>query len=265
MKVGFIGTGNMGAALAKAVSATGLFSVSLYDKDEAKASLLANEIGAQFSPLSCLTSECDIIFLGVKPNILPSVLKELATGLKDRCDAMLVSMAAGVSLSTIEAYLGFSFPTVRIMPNTPVAYGKGMILYTPSASVSSKQEQAFTSMLSKAGLLDKIDERLMDAASAVSGCGPAFAFMFVEALADGGVAAGLPRDKAQLYAAQMLLGSATSVLQSGIHPGALKDAVCSPGGSTIEGVMALEDGGFRGVVSDAVIASFEKTKRLGKQ
>jgi len=264
MKVGFIGAGNMGGALARAVKASDGFRVYLFDKDTKKAEALASEIGASVATLESIGKSCDMIFLGVKPNIIPAVTKELSIYLKERENCTVVSMAAGVAIGKIQDALGFSAKIIRIMPNTPAAYGAGMILYTKSASVTKESEDSFKSALAYAGKLDYIEERLIDAGSAVSGCGPAFAYMFIEALADGGVAAGLPRDKAQLYAAQMLFGAATAALESGKHPGELKDAVCSPGGSTIEGVMTLEEGGFRGVVSDAVIAAYEKTLKLGK-
>ena len=156
-----------------------------------------------------------------------------------------------------------SCPVIRIMPNTPAAIGQGVVQV---CSLDTRQEDVdvFLSMIAHAGLVDLIPEPLMDAASAVSGCGPAFAFLFLEALADGGVACGLPRDKALSYAAQMLSGSANLVLKSGQHPGALKDAVCSPGGTTIQGVRALEEHGFRAAAMDAVIAAYQKIRTLGK-
>ena len=138
-----------------------------------------------------------------------------------------------------------------------------MIQYC-SANVTAEEEQEFLKLMAPAGRLDAVPEALIDAASSVSGCGPAWVYQFIEALADGGVACGLPRAKAQEYAAQMVLGSAKLVLESGRHPGELKDAVCSPGGSTIQGVRVLEEHGFRGAVTDAVIAAYDKTKEMGK-
>ena len=137
-----------------------------------------------------------------------------------------------------------------------------MILYDGNEKVSALKAEAFEKILSKCGKIDRIPENLIDAASAVSGCGPAFVYLFIEALADGGVLCGLPRDKALTYAAQTLKGAAEMVLETGTHPGALKDAVCSPGGTTIEGVKALEDGGFRANAMEAVIAAYEKTLKL---
>ncbi len=250
----------MGGALAKAVSRVSYADVRLYDKDTDKAKALAKEIAADAVALKDV-AECDYIFLGVKPNIISSVLGEISPLISER--TVLISMAAGVAIEKIEAALGGEHAVIRIMPNTPVAYGKGMILYTTSGSVSEDMVDKFIDFMKFAGTLDRIPERLIDAGSAVSGCGPAFVYMFIEALADGGVAAGLPRDKAMQYAAETVIGAATVVLESGEHPGALKDAVCSPGGSTIEGVLTLESGGMRGVVSDAVIAAYKKTKKLG--
>ena len=145
------------------------------------------------------------------------------------------------------------------MPNTPASIGEGMILYTCGEGVTSQEQEAFLSAMSGAGRLTALPENLIDAGSAVSGCGPAFVDLFIEALADGGVACGLPRPAAMELAAQMVAGSARLVLESGRHPGELKDAVCSPGGTTIQGVRALEQRGFRGSVMEAVIAAYEKT------
>lgn len=156
---------------------------------------------------------------------------------------------------------GVDCPVIRIMPNTPAAIGAGVVQYCGQGAAEEELD-SFAALIAPAGLVDPTPEELIDAASAVSGCGPAFAYLFIEALADGGVACGLPRDKAAAYAAQMLAGSARMVLESGKHPGALKDAVCSPGGTTIQGVRALEKGGFRSAAMEAVIAAYEKTVKL---
>ena len=176
---------------------------------------------------------------------------------------MLVSMAAGLTMEQISAMAGGAYPVIRIMPNTPCAVGAGVVLYDANSLVTSQELSAFTNALSGAGVLDRLEERLIDAGSAVAGCGPAFACLFLEALADGGVACGLPRQKALLYAAQMLEGTARLMLETGSHPGAMKDAVCSPGGSTIAGVHALERQGLRAAAMDAVIAAAEKNRALG--
>ena len=158
---------------------------------------------------------------------------------------------------------GRPYPVIRIMPNTPCAVGSGVILYDANEQVTPEELEKFATAMSGAGLLDRLEERLIDAGSAVAGCGPAFACLFLEALADGGVACGLPRQKAVVYAAQMLKGTASLLLETGQHPGAMKDAVCSPGGSTIAGVRKLEENGFRGAAMDAVIAALERTAELG--
>ena len=175
---------------------------------------------------------------------------------------VLCSMAAGLPIARIQEMAGEDFPVIRIMPNTPASVGEGMIQYC-SSNVTAEEEEAFCRLMAPAGRLDPVPENLIDAASCVSGCGPAWVYQFIEALADG-VACGLPRAKAQEYAAQMVLGSAKLVLESGRHPGELKDAVCSPGGSTIQGVRVLEEHGLRGAVTDAVIAAYNKTKEMGK-
>ena len=262
MKIGFIGAGNMGSALAKAAVKSGAL-VYIYDKDEEKAKLLANSLGASFKENSVIAAECDYIFLAVKPNIIPIAIKEISEGLNANSHGVLVSMAAGVAISKIEESKK-DYPIIRIMPNTPASVGAGLILWCRNALVSDSAISAFLEVMTPAGSLMEIEENKIDAASAISGCGPAFAYMFIEALADGGVECGLPRDAAQKLAAETLLGASKMVLESGKHPGELKDAVCSPGGSTIAGVAALEEGAFRATAASAVRASYEKTLKLGK-
>lgn len=264
-KIGFIGGGNMGGALAgAAVKTVGKESVLVVDRDEASTVACASRIGATAASYEQIARECRLIFLAVKPNLVATVADKLAPLTAGRQDLALVSMAAGVPLSTLGDLFGDDAHIIRIMPNTPAGVGEGMIVYACSASVSEEDKTAFTTAMSAAGKLDAIDECKIDAATGVMGCGPAYAYQFIEALADGGVACGLTRAQAQLYAAQTLLGAAQMVLSTGKHPGELKDAVCSPGGSTIQGVRVLEEGGLRGTVIDAVIAAYEKTQELGK-
>ena len=185
MKVGFIGCGNMGGALARAVASTGYAEVMLYDKDSLKAEALAEEISA-VAVAASKVAECDYVFIGVKPNMVSTVLGELSAKFKDT--SVIISMAAGVKIEKIKAAIARpEIGIIRIMPNTPVAYGEGMILY--SVDGADAAEDGFKKIMEKAGTLDKIPEALIDAGSAVSGCGPAFVYMFIEALADGGVAA----------------------------------------------------------------------------
>lgn len=261
MKYGFIGCGNMGGALAKALAKT-TTDVILSDPSDA-AKVLASDLGVMYGSNEEAVT-CDRLFLAVKPNILEGVLTKLRPGLAEH-KPTLISMAAGVSIAQIEAYAGTKLPIIRIMPNTPAAVGKGMITYCTNDLVNDETLADFLSDMSAAGSFDRLDEKLIDVATAVSGCGPAFMYMFIEAMADGAVACGLPRDKAQRYAAATMAGAAQMVLDTGIHPGALKDAVCSPGGSTIVGVRVLEEHGFRGAVMDCVEAAFRKSQDLGKK
>ncbi len=262
MKYGFIGCGNMGGALAKAAAAAvGGGQLLLTDADASKAEALAKALGAQAVALEQLAAECDYIIMGVKPQGMEAALKAQAAVQKKA--AVMVSMAAGLSLDRLAEMLPRKASWIRMMPNTPVQVGEGRILYTARAEQS--EIAGFCRLFEKAGKLYPIEERLMDAGSALSGCGPAFTYLFIEALADGGVACGLPRALAMELAAGTVLGSAATVLQSGRHPGDLKDAVCSPGGSTIEGVKALEENAFRAAAMEAVARAYERTKELGNK
>lgn len=263
--IGFLGCGNMGGAIARAVcKAVDPANVYLANRTAAKAEALAAELGCKTASNAEIAAHCDLVFLAVKPQMMEALLAPLQFTFNERADHfVLCSMAAGLPIARIQELAGEDYPVIRIMPNTPAAVGEGMIQYC-SANVTAEEEEAFCSVMAHAGRLDPIPESLIDAASCVSGCGPAWVYQFIEALADGGVACGLPRAKAQEYAAQMVLGSAKMVLESGQHPGALKDAVCSPGGSTIQGVRVLEEKGLRGAVFDAVLAAYDKTKEMGK-
>lgn len=261
---GFIGTGNMGGAFARAVSRTVDGSqLLLANRSPEKARLLAEELHARFADNSAVAWQADYIFLGVKPQMMKDLLDEIASLLAERKDRfILVTMAAGLTVRKIRELAGGEYPVIRIMPNTPVSVGEGMTLYACSPDVTPEETHLFLTACAGAGRFSLLPEHLMDAGSAVSGCGPAFADLFLEALADGGVACGLPRTQALEFAAQMLAGAAKLVLESGRHPGALKDAVCSPGGTTIQGVRKLEETGFRGSVMNAVIAAYDKTLEL---
>lgn len=262
-KIGFIGVGNMGGALARA-AALSSNTVYLSDKDTSKAQALADRIGALASSTQSIVAECDMIFLGVKPQMLAGVAEELKPTLVARKSPFcLVSFLAGVSLSRLAEVFG-DLPIIRMMPNTPASVGEGTIVWSANASVTDADKALYVETLAHAGMLDELDEHLIDAATAVMGCGPAYVYLFIEALADGGVKCGLPRAKALAYAEQMILGSAKLARESGKHPGELKDAVCSPGGSTVAGVATLEKGGFRGITIDAVESAYERTMELGK-
>lgn len=264
VKFGFIGCGNMGGSLARAICrAVNPKEVLLSDKASVKAQLLADELKCSYGDNAATAESAKYIFLGVKPQVMNVALNEISDILRNRNDRfVLVTMAAGVQISDIERMLLEQYPIIRIMPNTPVSKGKGMILYTANENVFMDELTEFVESLKYAGRVDRIDEGLIDAASAVSGCGPAFVYLFAEAMADAGVECGLPRQKALEYAAQTLSGAAELLLTTGKHPGVLKDEVCSPGGTTIAGVHSLEDNGFRGAVMSAVKAAYDKTRKL---
>lgn len=263
---GFIGTGNMGGALVKAVAKTvPPTDIMIANRTRAKADALAREVGCRV----CHNADVcwsDFIFLGVKPVMIGGVIDEIRDDLtgRDR-PAVLVSMAAAVSIDDIADMLGADYPIIRIMPNTPVSVGEGVILYTPNAQVSARDEEEFVKALSFAGKCVKIEEKLMDPAGALSGCGPAFVDLFMESLADGAVACGVPRATAVELAARTLMGSAKLLIESGKNPGQLKDEVCSPGGTTIAGVRVLEESAFRAASMNAVIAAYDKTLALKKK
>lgn len=266
MKFGFIGTGNMGGALCAAVcKAVGGENVAAADFFRDKAAAFCEANGCALSDNSELASKAKYLFLGVKPQMMADMLSGIRGTLAARKDRfVLVTMAAGLSIETIRSLAGGNYPLIRIMPNTSVRVGEGMIEYC-SADVESAEIEEFVSALRCAGRLDSLPESLIDAASAVAGCGPAFVYLFLEALADGAVECGLPRQKAQVYAAQTVLGAAKLALESGEHTGALKDGVCSPGGTTIAGVHALEDGAFRASVMNAVVRAYERTMELANK
>ncbi len=262
MKYGFIGCGNMGGALATALSKS-TKEIMLSDIDTDKAQKLANELGVKWGNNKTVISECDRVFFGVKPQVIGEMVSEIKDLLAQK-KTTVISMAAGVEIKKIEEHIGVSLPIIRIMPNTPVTVGKGVVLYCANSLVSDNDLNDFVNDMKYAGILDKLDEKLMDAGCSLSGCGPAFMYMFIEALADGAVACGLPRDKAIKYSAATMLGSAQMVLDTGIHPEELKDKVCSPAGSTIEGVKALENAGLRNAGIDAVVKAYKRNKELGK-
>ncbi|MBP3305251.1 MAG: pyrroline-5-carboxylate reductase [Oscillospiraceae bacterium] len=260
MKYGFIGCGNMGGAIARALARV-TRDFMLTDRS-GKVRSLAQELGGAYGT-NAEAAACDRVFLGVKPQMMAGVLGELQPILAEK-KPLLITMAAGLEIRKIEEMAGIRLPVIRIMPNTPVSAGKGVILYCRNDLVDDATLSQVLSDLRFAGMLDPLDEKLIDAACAVSGCGPAYVYMFLEAMADGAVACGVPREKALRYAAATLSGAAELALTTGKHPGELKDAVCSPGGSTIAGVKALEEKGFRGAVMDAVAAAYRRNQELGK-
>jgi len=262
---GFIGTGNMGGALVRAVCRRVPGErVFLSNRTHTKAAALASELGCMAEVSNqAVASKTTYIFLGVKPQGMAEMLADIAPTLRSRKDRfVLVNIAAGWGIEDIQAMAGANYPVILLKPNTPAAVGEGMSLYLSSPEVTQTEEAVFLDALEASGRLSPLPEKLMDIGGVLAGCGPAFVDLFIEALADGGVACGLSRAQAVEFAAQMVAGSARLVLESGKHPGELKDAVCSPGGVTIQGVRQLEASGFRSAVMEAVIAAYEKNRSL---
>ncbi len=261
MKYGFIGCGNMGSAIARALCRE--TTDILISGRSGGSREFAKELGLPYGEPMEVARQCDRIFLAVKPHLMQEVLAPLIPVLSLR-KPLLISMAAGLETAQIEGFAGAQLPVIRIMPNTPVAIGKGVIPYCRNALVTDATLVDWRKDMSQCGMLDSLEERLMDAASALSGSGPAYLYLLLEAMADGAVACGIPRVKALDYAAMTMAGSAEMYLATHQHPGALKDAVCSPGGSTIAGIRVLEQHGFRSAAMDCILAAYQKNKELGK-
>lgn len=262
--LGFIGTGSMGGALARAACVkTDPGRVILANRTPARAQALASELGCAAGTAE-EAAGAKYIFLGVKPKDMGGCLASIAPVLRARTDRfVLVSMAAGLDTAAIQDLAGHPWPVIRLCPNTPAALGRGLTAWC-ARDCTEEETAELADLMAGAGLWDQCPESLMDVASVLGGCTPAFVYMFIEAQSDGAVRCGMSRAQALRYAAAAVEGAAALCGQSGAHPGALKDAVCSPGGSTIEGVLALEESGFRSAASQAIIAAWEKTKRMGK-
>lgn len=273
-KIGFIGAGNMGGALILSIcKAIDPQDVLIFDLDNRKASALSQKTGCALADsASQIATDCEYVVMAVKPQFLREVLSGIVPALKENSDngnqQVLMSIAAGISVNDlyeIPARAGVDMAVVRMLPNTPAEVGKGLIIYTGNEKFTDEMDAEIKAIFAKCGLMDHVTEHIIDVASAISGCTPAFAYMFIDALADGAVRCGVPRDMAIRYAAQTVMGSAAMVLETGRHPDALKDAVCSPGGSTIVGVATLENGAFRASAANAVYFANEKNKDLGKK
>ena len=278
MKIGFIGLGNMATAIIGGLLREG---TTLSDKDgDATVITAANIIGSakteatrqkraeQFGVAVTASNRevaeaADVLVLAVKPQFFPEVIAEIRDAVSE--NTLVISIAAGLTLERIAALFNRDVATMRLircMPNTPALVNAGCTAVVPGPGATAADETLCLQLMGSFGRAIVIPERLMDAASAVAGSSPAFVFMFVEALADGAVAAGMPRAQAYEFAAAAVTGSAQLVLETGRHPGDLKDMVCSPGGTTIEGVKALEEGAFRASVMNAIVACVEKAKAL---
>jgi pyrroline-5-carboxylate reductase len=266
LKIGFLGAGKMATALAsgflnaKLVKANQLCAA---DPAEAARKHFAGETGAKTGAASLETAlAATVLILATKPDQVAAALAEISGAFTK--DHLLISIAAGVTVAKLETALPAGARVIRVMPNTPALVGAGASGFALGKNATAADGELAKKLLSAIGLAFQVKESLLDAVTGLSGSGPAYVYQFIEALSDGGVAAGLPRDVATKLAAQTVLGSAKMVLETGQHPGVLKDQVTSPGGTTIEGVYELEKGGLRATVISAVRAATEKSKKLGQ-
>lgn len=251
MKIGIIGTGNMGGALMDAFAHCSEHTMVAYNHGIEKLEAVCARTGAiPAKSAEEAATDCDLILLAVKPIAVPSVLHEIAPILTSK--QLLVSIAVGLTVAFYEEILGSDKKIIRAMPNTPAAVQEGMTAFCFSRQVNTEDQQAVLSLFALAGGTAVLPERLMNTVSALTGSSPAYVYMFIEAMADAGCYGGIPRTEAYQLAAQAVLGAAKMVLESGKHPGQLKDEVCSPGGTTIRAVAELEQRGMRSSVIEAI-------------
>jgi len=266
LTIGFLGAGKMASALAKGFIHAGLVTAAdilASDPVDAARTSFAKETGAKTTAFNPEVAKfANVLILAVKPDQAAGVLAEIRDDFTDQ--HLLISIAAGVPLAKLEAALRTGARVIRVMPNTPALLGTSATAFALSKSAKPEDGALVQKLFSAVGLAFQLKESLLDAVTGLSGSGPAYVYLFIEGLSDGGVAAGLPRDVATKLAAQTVLGSAKMVLETGLHPGALKDMVTSPGGTTIEGLHELEKGKLRGTVISAVRAATEKSRKLGQ-
>ena len=266
-KIGFIGCGNMGSAMLKGILASGLASkndVIVSVHTEATAKRIEESFGVKaVTDNEFAVKEADTVILAIKPVMFDSVIPEIKDAISS--EKLIISVAAGKTIKAIEDYFSKAgLRIVRAMPNTPAMVGEGMSALVAGEGVTDSDKEYALSIFESFGKAEYITENLMDAVIGVSGSSPAYVYMFIEALADGAVAEGMPRDKAYKFASQSVLGSAKMVLETGEHPGKLKDAVCSPGGTTIEAVAVLEEQGLRQAVIAGERAAAKKSRDMSK-
>jgi pyrroline-5-carboxylate reductase len=266
LTIGFLGAGKMATALARGFLRAELAAPSQIiasDPVVAARTAFGQETGARLTTSNSeVARSAKVIFLAVKPDQVGSVLAELRDHFTS--EHLLISIAAGVPLAKLEGSLSAETRVIRVMPNTPALVGESASAYALGKAATAADDELAQKLFSAVGVAFQVKESLLDAVTGLSGSGPAYVYQFIEALSDGGVAAGLPRDVATKLAAQTVLGGARMVLETGQHPGALKDMVTSPGGTTIEGLHELEKGKLRGTVMSAVRAATEKAKKLGQ-
>jgi pyrroline-5-carboxylate reductase len=263
MKIGFIGVGNMGLALIKGILKSDFIDAEdliLYDPVKEKTAGLEKEFGVIVAKSNAdLTEKSDIVILAVKPNIYDAILEEIKA--KVTAKKIIITIAPGITISHVKDILKTG-KIVRTIPNTPALIGEGITAISYSQEIEQEDKEVVTKIFKACGEIVEVEEKLIDAAMAVSSCSPAFVYMFIEALADGGVLLGLPRDIAYKLASKAVAGAGNMVLKTSFHPGQLKDMVTSPGGTTIEGIRILEKNAMRSAVIEAVSAAYQKTKGL---
>ena len=266
LRIGFLGAGKMASALAKGIVKAGLARPEdLIGSDviEAARASFAKEVGCKITASNVEVAEfANVLVVAVKPDQVEALLRELAGRITE--EHLVVSIAAGVPLAKLSGAVQQGMRVVRVMPNTPALVGASASAFAVGGSASSEDAAIVQRIFSAVGVAYQVKESLLDAVTGLSGSGPAYGYAIIEALSDGGVAAGLPRDVATKLAAQTMLGAAKMVLETGQHPGALKDMVTSPGGTTIEGLHEVEKGRLRGTLMNAVRAAADKAKKLGQ-
>lgn len=267
LRIGFLGAGKMATALAKGFVRAGLLTPQDFiasDPYETARTTFTKEVGATTTASNLeVVKFAQIILLAVKPDQISGVLAETRSHFT--ADHLVISIAAGVRIMALEHELGAGTRVIRVMPNTPALVGAGATAFALGHNAQPEDASLAQRLFSTVGLACQVKESLIDAVTGLSGSGPAYAFVMIEALSDGGVAEGLPRDVATKLAAQTLLGAARMVIETGLHPGALKDMVTSPGGTTIEGLHELERGRVRAGLINAVRASADKSRTLGQK
>lgn len=267
MKFGFIGNGNMGRAILCGILDSKIAVASdiiVSDIDISGLEWAKEKFRVNITSDNKITAaKSDTLFLAVKPNVLYKVIEQIKNTVS--ADTLIVSIVAGQSTEKISAAFGKEIKLVRVMPNTPALVGEGMAALSPNKNVSKDEQDKVLEIFESFGKAEIVTEYLMDTVTAVSGSSPAYVFMFIEAMADAAVMGGMPRKQAYTFAAQSVLGSAKMVLETGKHPAELKDMVCSPAGTTIDAVAALEKNGFRNSVIEAMKACMEKSAELGKK
>jgi len=264
-RVGFLGAGKMATALARGWLQAGLIARQTMASDpfeQARQSFTRDTGLAAGSDNRQVVSACDLLVLAVKPQSMPPLMQEIRPALQPR--HLVVSVAAGISLRQLAEGLGDHQRLIRVMPNTPCLVGASASAYAPRDAAPADDSALVERLLKAVGLAFRLPEHLLDAVTGLSGSGPAFVYVMIEALSDGGVRMGLPRDVATALAAQTVFGAAKMMLESGTHPGMLKDMVTSPGGTTIAGLHALEHGGIRAALMDAVQAATLRATELGR-